>query len=438
MSPVTGWVEHCIFWHALPLRFLGAEQTRLPADAPVRHRLDGLVPWLDYVLELGASGLLLGPIFESGAHGYDTVDYGSIDRRLGDEKDFATLVEAAHKRGIRVVLDGVFNHVGRQHPAFQAALRDGPDSPGAHLFRIYWREPGVEPDYEHFEGHLNLVTLNHDSPAVVDLVVEAMCRWLERGADGWRLDAAYAVPPSFWTRVVRRVRERYPQAYLVGEVIHGDYPEFVAESGLDAVTQYELWKAAWSSINDHNFHELAWTLQRHNAMLASFAPLTFLGNHDVTRIATKIVDPDHLVHALVVLFTVGGTPCVYAGDEQGFRGTKWDREGGDDEVRPSFPSSPADLSPLGAPVLELHRRLIALRRRHAWLHRARLTVEHVANEQLVYRCSEGEQAIVVALNLAAEPAWVPSVGAGGVVAGQASWADLGVVLPAGGWVVLSG
>jgi cyclomaltodextrinase / maltogenic alpha-amylase / neopullulanase len=436
---MSDWVEHCILWHVFPMRFVGAEPTRLAPDREPAHRLGRIEGWLDYLIELGASGLLLGPIFESGSHGYDTVDYYAIDRRLGDEQDFAALVDAAHQRGIRVVLDGVFNHVGREFAPFRRAIASQ-SAPEGSLFRLYWNAPGDEPDYEHFEGHKSLVTLNHRSPAVVDLVVDVMCHWLERGADGWRLDAAYAVFPGFWAQVLPRVRARFPEVYVVGEVIHGDYPAFVADSGVEAVTQYELWKATWSAINDLNLFELAWALKRHDEMLATFVPLTFLGNHDVTRIATLISDPTHLAHALVVLFTVGGTPCVYSGDEQGFRGHKTDRPGGDDEVRPVFPESPAELSTIGRPIYDLHAQLIGLRRRTPWLHHARIAQGHVANEQLVYRCTAGDRTITVALNLAGAAARVPAPGVRIVLVGGAHLDGSGdaatIILPAHGWAVL--
>ncbi|WP_324277956.1 alpha-amylase family glycosyl hydrolase [Blastococcus brunescens] len=132
--------------------------------------------------------------------------------------------------------------------------------------------PGTEPAYDDFEGHSALVALDHDEPAVADHVVEVMCHWLDRGVDGWRLDAAYAVPTSFWAGVADRVRERHPDAYLMGEVIHGDYTGFVAGSHLDAVTQYELWKAVWSSLNDANFFELDAALTRHGGFLDAFVP----------------------------------------------------------------------------------------------------------------------------------------------------------------------
>lgn len=411
---MPGWVQHVVWWQVYPLGFVDA-----PVDAQpdVVHRLPRLQNWLDYLIELGASGLALGPIFASSTHGYDTVDYHRIDPRLGDERDFRELVDAAHSRGIRVLLDGVFNHVGRDFPAFQQGR--------AEWFHLY---PGGE--YEHFEGHRDLVTLNHESDVVVDFVVDVMCHWLERGADGWRLDAAYAIPAGFWARVLPRVRERFPEAYIVGEMIHGDYSAYVEEAGLDAVTQYELWKAIWSSLNDRNLFELDWNLQRHNGFLDTFVPMTFLGNHDVTRIASKLTDEQHYPHALVLLMTVGGTPSIYAGDEQGFRGIKRDRPGGDDEVRPAFPDTPEQLSTLGEHWFHLHQELIGLRRRHAWLEHARTEVRHLTNEQIVYRTAFGEDALLVALNLADGAAELP-IG-GPVVAGHLE----GTRVPAHGWVVV--
>lgn len=429
------WSEHCIAWHLLPLSFLGAEPLALEGDE-VRHRLDGLEPWLDYLLELGASALLLGPVFESMSHGYDTVDYLRIDRRLGADEDFDRLIERCHERGIRVLLDGVFNHVGRDFPRFQHALADGPSSPDADWFRIYWDPSGGAPEYDHFEGHRQLVTLNHDAPQVVEFVVEVMCHWLARGVDGWRLDAAYAVPPAFWAAVLPRVREQFPEAYFFGEVIHGDYAGIVAESGLDSVTEYELWKAIWGSLNDRNFHELAWTLARHDAFLEHFVPVTFVGNHDVTRIASRLAHAGHVAHAVAILMTVGGLPCVYAGDEQGFVGVKEDRPGGDDAVRPAFPEAPSRLSPAGAPILELHRRLIGLRRDHAWLHRARTTVEQVSNEHLVYRSHHGDSWIIVTLSCADEPVTVPISAGRTVLAGDAVVQPGSVTLPPHGWAVI--
>jgi cyclomaltodextrinase / maltogenic alpha-amylase / neopullulanase len=379
------WVWHAIWWQVYPLGFTGA----YPATGDTEpHRLNRLTDWLDYAVELGASGIALGPIFASTTHGYDTVDYFRIDPRLGDDADFDALIAATHDRGLRVLLDGVFNHVGRDHPAFQ---------PGSSWFR--W-EPGTEPGYATFEGHAELPALNHAEPAVADLVVDVMTHWLRRGADGWRLDVAYAVPTSFWAGVLGRVRAEHPDAYVVGEVLHGDYAEFVRDSTVDSVTQYELWKAIWSALNERNFFELSWSLQRHDEFLDAFKPLTFVGNHDVTRIASKLTDERDLAAALVVLCTVGGTPSIYAGDEQAFRGVKEERAGGDDAIRPAFPATPSDLAPYGETVFRMHQELIGLRRRHAWLHDARVRVRQLTNETFVYESTGDGQALQIALNVA--------------------------------------
>ena len=324
------------------------------------------------------------------------------------------------------------------------------DHRAARRFRLHWPAPrapdgGGAPSHDDFEGHSALVALNHDEPAVAEYVEHVMTYWLERGVDGWRLDAAYAVAPSFWQPILDRVRQRYPQAYVVGEVIHGDYPAVVAESAMDSVTQYELWKAVWSSLNDGNFWELDHALGRHADFARAFAPLTFLGNHDVTRIASRLADPRHLDHALAVLFTAPGTPCVYAGDEHGFTGVKEDREGGDDAVRPPLPASPAELSPVGLPVYHRHQELIGLRRRHPWLHAAELEVLHVSDPLLAYvvRGAAGEGELVVVLSTADDDAgWdlpdaVLVAGApAAVLAGTATTEGRTVALPPHGWAVL--
>ncbi|GAA2523574.1 alpha-amylase family protein [Rarobacter incanus] len=383
MHSDTGWTDHVIWWQLYPLGFCGAP-IRVPDQGPgPHHRLARIDAWLDYAVELGASGLLLGPVFSSQSHGYDTTDHFAIDARLGDEEDFARLVSCCRARGLRVVLDGVFSHVGDRHPLFLQALAAGRNSPAAQLFDIDWDAPGG-PRAAVFEGHGSLVRLNHESARTIDFVVSVMNYWLDRGADGWRLDAAYSVPVSFWARALARVRVAHPRAWFLGEVIHGDYAAFIAGSGADSLTQYELWKAVWSSLLERNLFELDWTLGRHNEFLETFVPQTFVGNHDVTRIASRI-GQSRAVLAAAILFTVGGVPSLYAGDEQGFTGLKQEREGGDDDIRPPFPQSPAQLSDLGARTHRAYQDLIAIRRRNPWLHTARTQTTELTNTTIVYR-----------------------------------------------------
>ena len=240
------WVSHVIWWQVYPLGFLGAEKDLGALQGEV-ERLPRLQGWLDHLISWGGNGLLLGPIFTSSSHGYDTVDYFQIDPRLGDDEDFDALVDSCRKRGVRLLLDGVFNHVGRDFPPVAKALAEGPGSATEDwVSRLYDTDGVITADY--FEGHDNLITLNHSSTQVQDYVRDVMLHWLRRGIDGWRLDAAYAVPASFWAAVLPAVREEFPDAWFVGEMIHGDYIDYVKTSGLDSVTQYELWWAIWTSI----------------------------------------------------------------------------------------------------------------------------------------------------------------------------------------------
>jgi glycosidase len=396
------WVQHAIWWQVYPLGFVGA----FPADPPPtgdEHRLRRLVDWLDHAIELGASGIALGPVFASRTHGYDTSDHYRIDPRLGDDADFDHLVAGAHQRGLRVLLDGVFNHVGTDFAQTS-----------------WFRKRGN--DFDRFEGHGELIALDHDNPDVVAYTVDVMTHWLARGADGWRLDAAYAVPDRFWAQVLPRVRQAFGDAWFVGEVLHGDYSAHVREAGFDSVTQYELWKAIWSSLNDANFHELDWALVRHNEFLDDFVPMTFVGNHDVTRIASRLDNTRHLEHALVILLTTGGTPSVYAGDESGYRGVKEERVGGDDAVRPEFTAPLMGVDELGHDVFRLHQYLIGLRRRHPWLHTARTSPLRLANTQYVYATRNGADVLLVALNVDDGPLSLSlaelGFGAGEIVAGS--------------------
>jgi len=435
------WIDHAIFWHVYPLGFVGAEPCALP-DGEVHHRLDHIVAWLDYAVRLGVSCLLLGPVFASSTHGYDTIDYFRIDPRLGDEADFDRLIGEARRRGLHVVLDGVFNHVGRDFPRFRSALAKGGNSQEAAWFRRTNGNIWDDQAFATFEGHPGLIALSHDNPEVSDHVVRVMNHWLDRGVSGWRLDAAYAVPHGFWAAVLPQVKSRHPHAFIFGEVIHGDYAALVREAGVDAVTQYELWKAIWSAINDRNLFELAWALDRHNQFLEVFAPLTFVGNHDVTRLASKLADERHIPHALAILFTLGGTPCVYAGDEQAFRGIKEDRAGGDDAIRPMFPATADELSSTGWSIYRLHQHLIGLRRRHSWLVRARSRVAHLKNRHMVLNMAADGHSLTVVLNLDDRDSVLPAPYAAEMLAGTAAIADAGsssasVNVPAHSWGVLS-
>ena len=390
-------LDDAIWWHVYPLGALGAPiHERKGSESG--HRLRRLDAWLDYAIELGCSGLLLGPIFDSVSHGYDTLDHFAIDPRLGDADDFDRLVAECRARGLNILLDGVFNHVAASHPDAARLSRRGED--GAVRSR---------------EGPGGLTALDHSNSEVADLVAEVMLHWLRRGIAGWRLDVAYEVPPEFWREVTGRVRREFPGVLFLGEMIHGDYSGFVEASGLDTVTQYELWKGTWSSIKDRNFWELAWALDRHAGMCRGFVPQTFIGNHDVTRIASEVGD-DGAVLAATALFTLPGMPSVYYGDEQAFQGRKLEGLHADDELRPPLPASPAELSPAGEWMYRIYQRLIGLRRRNPWLSRGRLKVIAKENAWIEYRMSGDAPDQDLRVRLALEPQCSATVMCGGETA----------------------
>jgi glycosidase len=343
--------------------------------------IGALEGWLDHVADLGAGGVLLTPIHASADHGYDTLDPFRLDPRLGDDAAFDRFVAACRDRDLRLVLDGVLNHVGRGfEPPSDAFLRRRSDG----SVRVW-------------EGHDELVELDHRQPEVLDWAVRIGRHWLDRGADGWRLDVAYSIPPEFLRSFVEQLRSSHPDVFVFGEMIHGDYAAFVDRSGLDSVTAYELHKAIWSSLHDRNPHELAWALRRFGEAAASFPPVTFVGNHDVTRLASLVDDPGEQVPvAFALLLTLPGIPCLYYGDELGATGVKVDGPGGDDAVRPALSSLDRSSWPeLQATV----RSLLAWRRERPWLTTATVTLDEVSNDGLRYtvrgRGSGADERVVV-------------------------------------------
>jgi glycosidase len=393
------WAENTIWWSVYPLGACGAPIRTADEPGP-HHRLAILENWLDHVLSMGCNGLQLGPIFASATHGYDILDHLRVDPRLGDMDDVDSLIAACHGRGIRVMLDGVFNHVASTHARVEQARREGLDSDAGQLFR---RDPGRADGLSRFEGHDALVEIDHSSAQAHDYVVSIMEFWLAHGIDGWRLDAAYRIPRPFLASVIAEVKTRYADALMMGEILHGDYARIAEEAGLDSITQYELWKAIWSGIADRNPHELVWALQRHQATRHSELPWTFVGNHDVTRIASQVgangaqVGVHGAQVAAAIVMTLPGMPALYYGDEWAWTGVKEEREGGDDAIRPALPDEgPAsldlNLQPDTAQTLRVWRLLSHIRRTKPWIATGSVEVTAQSYRKVTYqtRADSGE------------------------------------------------
>lgn len=335
------WYDEAIFYHIYPLGMLGAPKEN-PYGEPV-HRLPGLIPWIGHLQRLGVNALYIGPLFESVGHGYETTDYKKLDSRLGDNRDLKDFVAKCHEAGIRVILDGVFNHTGRDFFAFQDIRQNRENSPYKDWYCNvnFWgnNEYNDGFSYDNWGGYNLLVKLNQRNPAVRDYICDVIRFWVsEFDIDGIRLDAADVLDFDFM-KALRRVADGVkPDFWLMGEVIHGDYTRWVNEGTLHSVTNYHLHKALYSGHNDHNYFEIAHTVKRLYGMGGNrpdgLKLYNFVDNHDVERIYTKLNNKAHFAPVHVLLYTLPGIPSVYYGSEFGIEGKK--ERYSDDSLRPAL------------------------------------------------------------------------------------------------------
>ncbi|MCD7867882.1 MAG: alpha-amylase [Clostridiales bacterium] len=334
------WFEKAVFYHMYPIGMTGAP--RRNEQTEVTHRFGELEEWLPHIQSLGCTAIYIGPLFESSTHGYDTRDYRLVDRRLGDNEDFRHFVEKAHKLGIRVVVDGVFNHTGREFFAFQDIQRNRERSPYCSWYKglnFGWDNPYHDGfGYEAWRNCFELVNLNYWEPKVREYILDVIGFWIkEFDIDGIRLDCADCLDFSFMEEMRRYTSARKEDFWLMGEVIHGDYSRYVKPSMLDSVTNYELHKGLYSGHNDHNYFEIAHSIRRqfdsNGGIYRGLRLYSFVDNHDVDRIASKLKVPEHIYPVYTLMYTLPGIPSIYYGSEWGIKGRKQD--GGDDCLRPA-------------------------------------------------------------------------------------------------------
>lgn len=335
------WYDEAIFYHIYPLGLTGAPKEN-PYGEP-EHRLNTLLPWIGHIREIGCNALYIGPLFESVGHGYETTDYKKLDSRLGTNKDLADFVAECHKQGIRVILDGVFNHTGRDFFAFQDIKKNRENSPykdwycGVNFWGNNQYNDGFS--YENWGGYDLLVKLNQHNPAVKDYICDVIRFWVsEFKIDGIRLDAADVLDFGYMQALRHTANEIGPDFWLMGEVIHGDYTRWVNEGTLHSVTNYHLHKALYSGHNDHNYFEIAHTVKRLYGMGGNrpdgLKLYNFVDNHDVERIYTKLNNKAHFTPVHVLLYTLPGVPSIYYGSEFGIEGKK--ERYSDDSLRPAL------------------------------------------------------------------------------------------------------
>ncbi len=335
------WYDESVFYHIYPLGLTGAPKQN--TYGVPEHRLNTLLPWIPHIKAIGCNALYIGPLFESVGHGYETTDYKKLDSRLGTNEDLKQFVAECHKQGIKVVLDGVFNHTGRDFFAFKDLQKNREHSPYKDWYCNvnFWGNTEYNDgfSYENWGGYNLLVKLNQHNPAVKDYICDVIRFWVhEFDIDGIRLDAADVLNFEYMKALRQTANEVKPDFWLMGEVIHGDYTRWVNEGTLHCVTNYTLHKALYSGHNDHNYFEIAHTVKRLYGMggnrVDGLRLYNFVDNHDVERIYTKLNNKAHFTPVHILLYTLPGVPSVYYGSEFGIEGKK--ERFSDDSLRPAL------------------------------------------------------------------------------------------------------
>lgn len=371
------WFNESVFYQVYTLNFCGAP---FDNDGVVEHRILRLNDFMDYFEDLGINAIYFNPVFSSDHHGYDTRDYCKIDERLGTNDDFAMVCKNLHDRGIRVVLDGVFNHVGRGFFAFQDVLNHRENSQYRDWFRIDFNGNSPYNDgfyYEGWEGHYELVKLNLDHPDVQNYLLKAVDYWIDAfDIDGIRLDVAYSLPRWFMAMLKDHCRQRKADFFLLGEVLGDNAGYMFSEAHLDSITDYPGFKGLWSSFNSLNMFEMAHTIKRnYGEMYRGQTLFSFVDNHDVERIASKLTDLDKLPLIYGMLYSLPGIPCIYYGSEWGQTGKK--EQGSDNSLRPEF------TKPMPNELTEYIKKLISIRNQSSALQKGDFKELVLTNKQFV-------------------------------------------------------
>lgn len=350
---IPQWIPNAIFYQIFPDRFANGSILNDPPNVkPWGTRPDtvhfqggdliGISQQLDYLVDLAINAIYLNPIFLSpSTHRYNTVDYFLIDPKLGNQDEFGKLIFAAHERGIKVILDGVFNHSGRGFFAFNDILENGAESAYRDWYHIQnfpldAYTPGEAKRYRGWWGYKSLPKFNTDYPAVKKYIFEAAKYWIDQGIDGWRLDVPNEIDDDqFWSDFRDTVKNANPEAYILGE-IWDIQPRWVGEQHFDGLMNYPIRSAILDmlvgKIQSSKAIEIIKKILISYPGENQFAMFNLLGSHDTERVKTNLGNCLPLVKlAYLILFALQGCPCIYYGDEIGMIGGK------DPDCRGAFP-----------------------------------------------------------------------------------------------------
>lgn len=394
------WAYESVFYQIYPLGFCGAP---FENDGVQTHKIKKVEEWIPHMKKLGINAIYFSPVFESDTHGYNTRDYKKIDVRIGTNQDFKEVCQRLHENGIRVVLDGVFNHVGRGFYQFQDVLKNREASPYLNWFHINLGGNSNYNDglwYEGWEGNYDLVKLNLQNGEVVHHILDAVQYWIDEfDIDGLRLDVAYCLDENFVRTLRSFTTEKKPDFFLLGEMLHGDYNRLMNDSMLHSVTNYECYKGLYSSFNSMNMFEI------NHSLLRQFGPenwtlykgkhlLSFVDNHDVTRVASILSNERHLPLIYAMCFGMPGIPCVYYGSEWG---TRADKSQGDPALRPCFEQ------PEWNELSEFISKLAEAKKNSEALNYGSFRSVLLTNRQCIFERASGHERVMVAINADGAP-----------------------------------
>ncbi len=328
------WYDKAVIYHIYPLGLCGCRHEN---SGVAENHFEKLNKWAEHAKKIGCTCIYIGPLFESGSHGYDTINYRKVDKRLGNNKDFRNFISNCHKIGLKVIVDGVFNHVGRNFFAFEDLKKNRENSKYRNWFcNVNFLGNNEYNDrlcYENWGGDNLLVKLNNNNEEVVKYHLDTVKFWIDEfDIDGIRLDVAEVLDFNFMKRLRIFTENLKNDFWLMGEVIHGDYSRWANSEMLHSVTNYSMYKSIYSSHNDHNYFELAHNIKRMIEMTGKLRLYTFVDNHDVSRIYSILKNKEHIYNTLLLQYTIPGIPSIYYGSEFCIEGNK--NQGDDWNLRP--------------------------------------------------------------------------------------------------------
>lgn len=390
------WFEESVIYQIYSLGFCGAPWVN---DGVEENRISKVSDIIPHLKKLNVNAVYFCPIFESVSHGYDTKDFSRIDKRLGSNDDFRAVCSDLHKNGIRIILDGVFNHVGRDFFAFCDVIEKRGESRYKDWFYIDFNGNSNYNDgfwYEGWEGHYELVKLNLDNPEVKQYLFDRVGEWIDIfEIDGIRLDVAYMLNRTFMRELRRFVNSKKSEFFMAGEMIHGNYQELIGAELLDSCTNYECYKGIYSSFNSGNMFEIAHSLKNRFGdepwcMYRGLKLINFVDNHDVTRLASILSNKNHLIPAYGLLMAMPGIPCIYYGSEWGAEGQK--EAGNDFSLRPCFESYEFN------GLTEFIAKSVTVRRQSEALCYGNIKDLLITNKQFVFERRTDNERVIVMIN----------------------------------------